>query len=561
MPKSDKDYKRSKKSDKQKANYDINGKFSQKSIRLKEKLMEKYKGGGGGISISSSMCLSFLLVVTLFTNSVNGYQSILKKQSKDFALSYPNPYNDKDGSLCNNYIDGDNSFIPPICDTSKLLSSFQTGGDDVEKITNKIKNLQSNTNIKICDGVDATGDDDTVEVAVVILKRMSHLTPSYIFPSENSDNYDSFILNAGKILAEDIHNNYGVGTSQPKSCISGSSGKDNGILIFLSIYDRVIHISIGGGLTQFLTTRRIQSIVDSAKPHLRKNLIGEGIVTTIDEIDYYLKLGPPSAREKIVGFIGDYWIFAGIFSVIAGVAYNGIKEERNRNDYNKAKHELTKLEKEKAEFLAGQYKCRSCPICLEDFTTKSNMGEEEVSSGSDGKPLMLLRCGHTFDETCFEDYMKSASGGDKCCPICRADLKSGKKKSTSANSYSYEEDSGGSNNANTNSSPPTGAQHRGSSHSHNSSRSYNNFYEPELRFRLNRLNRRYPRFITQRQVNAFSGHKVSSFTTDPHFVNMAPPIPTSSSHGSGGSRSSRSSGSSRSSFGGGSSGGGGGGRW
>ena len=42
--------------------------------------------------------------------------------------------------------------------------------------------------------------------------------------------------------------------------------------------------------------------------------------------------------------------------------------------------------------------------------------------GSDGLPIKLLRCGHVFDETCWNEWVSSGSGNIRRCPICQQDV-------------------------------------------------------------------------------------------------------------------------------------------
>merc|ERR1712124_125232 len=57
---------------------------------------------------------------------------------------------------------------------------------------------------------------------------------------------------------------------------------------------------------------------------------------------------------------------------------------------------------------------KSCPICLEDFSSTTH--------GSDGHPIQLLRCGHVFDKTCYQEWVSSGNGDVTKCPICRIDV-------------------------------------------------------------------------------------------------------------------------------------------
>ena len=69
------------------------------------------------------------------------------------------------------------------------------------------------------------------------------------------------------------------------------------------------------------------------------------------------------------------------------------------------------LKKEKAtETIKKKYKDEKCSICLEEI------------SGD----ISITKCNHIFHYTCLSKYINNCEKTD--CPICRSDLKTGKKK-------------------------------------------------------------------------------------------------------------------------------------
>ena len=160
--------------------------------------------------------------------------------------------------------------------------------------------------------------------------------------------------------------------------------------------------------------------------------------------------------------------------------------------------------------------------------------------GSDGRPLKLLRCGHAFDMTCWEEWIGSGHGDPSKCPICKQDV-------------------GGS-------PPPTPSAPPVESQSHNRQNVGNNNYmmfgqpnyemfELERTFRLGRLSARYPRYVRHSDVERWTQRGYDgSMTNDPTFISNDPDHQSPSGSGSrrpgGGS-----------SFGGGHSSGGRGGSW
>lgn len=470
--------------------------------------------------------LSSLLVATTSVSAVPSV-SFHNQLSTTFASKFPSPLSSP--SLCLPKLSH-----PPsssyICDPDGLLTS-----DGISRVEVAISRMHT-LPIRVCGDQTDPEKPDRVEVAVVLIDAMSHIPLSY-YPSSNADpdETDRYYLRAVKALAEAIHDSYGVGHTDLPSC-PPSSSHSSGLLFLISRFDRTMHISTTSGIDAFLSSSRVTSVINAAKPHFRWDDLASGIVTALEATSAYLEKGPPGFREKYLStIISLSFISAFFYAVIYSQKQSAIR----RKEYNEAKMKLSKLEKEKAEALAGQYKCTSCPICLSDFPPPPS-SPDTPRLGSDNKPVVLLRCGHFFDATCFASFLEAGRNADKC-PICRADIAHGPAGDSSA-----------STSASTSSSNSSSARPRS-----NAPYSYESHYDPELRFRLNNLRRRYPRFISQSQVNNYSSKNTMSFVSDPTFLRSSP---TYSSPSSG--RGSSTSHASQPSFGGGSSsGGGGGGRW
>ena len=182
--------------------------------------------------------------------------------------------------------------------------------------------------------------------------------------------------------------------------------------------------------------------------------------------------------------------------------------------------------------------------------------------GSDGKPIRLLRCGHSFDATCIDKYLATGRNSSKC-PICRADIATSSDEEIKADrlarfrqAFATSSDEDNSSDA---SSDDGRLRHRSNNASLCTPTHYEGYYAPELRFRLQSLSRMHPTYVTQRHINLFSRQDVTRLVSDPSFTrNPPPPSYGSTTQGGGSSHNFESSGS----FGGGhSSGAGGGGRW
>ena len=248
---------------------------------------------------------------------------------------------------------------------------------------------------------------------------------------------------AAEIFATTLHDTWGVGYSTP----AGGTG----ILIFLSINDRVMYISRGGAIAPILTDSRTDRIIETVKPALREAQYGPALEQVIALLSNYLEQGRPQGweywRDEVLLPYGTPFGMALVFGTVAWIA---MKRERDQQRaYAAVSSQLSQLDRAQAQALQGQYQATSCPICLEDFVTietmicqpvtslsPSNETQEEVLDvmgsgtgsettttpcstrtqmekrlvGADGQPLKLLRCGHVFDESCWAEWVSSGTG-------------------------------------------------------------------------------------------------------------------------------------------------------
>ncbi|KAL7574068.1 hypothetical protein ACA910_015646 [Epithemia clementina (nom. ined.)] len=201
-------------------------------------------------------------------------------------------------------------------------------------------------------------------------------------------------------------------------------------------------------------------------------------------------------------------------------------------------------------------------------TTASNSIDADYyeTMGSDGKPVQLLRCGHVFDMTCWEEWVSSGQGQVNKCPICKQDVRGGSAGSSDNNDTT----------ARTRPEPDdenNDVQPRRRPLGYSSSPSSRMMeqrvlrqYNFERQFRLARLGRRFPQYIGSQQIQRWTQSTYNGpLARDPSFVRSDPSMRhhhanniNNSNNRAGGIRSSTFGGSG---FGGGSSGGGRGGRW
>jgi len=360
-------------------------------------------------------------------------------------------------------------------------------------------------------------------------------------------------------FATSLHNKWGIGQEiipiDKDDSTENNSGGGTGVLVFLSVRDRVVFISVGGALGHLLTSGRIDRIIHNAmRPDLKQANYELGLTKGIDAIIELLKKAEePSVFERS----RDKWfntntivVFIWTIFVIGNGAFQRWKRQREQRIYAKAAIRLSELDRARAEALRGTYRrTASCPICLDDFSS--------TVLGSDGHPIQLLRCGHVFDKTCYQEWVSSGCCGDVTkCPMCRADvgfslddipdtLSTGNNiqfRSFAANAGSEDDDDpndGSSTNNNdlqsivTNHDGVTFAfeDDNGNDSTNLTGSSFDrdthmmNLYQRDRNYRLERLSELYPRYITSDAVMRWSSPTFNgSLVRDLSFRNRDPAV-------------------------------------
>lgn len=260
---------------------------------------------------------------------------------------------------------------------------------------------------------------------------------------------EDMVNDAAQIFARTLHDAWW--SESGEDCLQNNNNDPNfcrrpsgeyGILIFLSIQDRVCFISTGSAISSILPWWRLEHIVASMKPDLRRRDYGNALLRAIEYLSAMLEAGPPTMSDRLHDFISRFGVviaFA-MFTFFFG-AWGEYRDRRKRWQYAEARSKLSSVEKEKARLLQKKYKSRSCPICLESFAggSSSNLsaaadlaekgqssddgklvgestplmdgGDDKKPSmrkvdsygiplvGCDGRKIKMLRCGHIFCET------------------------------------------------------------------------------------------------------------------------------------------------------------------
>ena len=305
----------------------------------------------------------------------------------------------------------------------------------------------------------------TVELAVATVRKMN--LPAVL--REGSyyayEDEDDMVNDAAQIFARNLHDAW---WGSDNGSDSGSSGNGAfGILIFLSIQDRVCFIATGSEISAVLPWWRLDHIVASMKPDLRHREYGEALLNAIQDLSSMLEAGAPTITDRMHDFLARFGVVVAFatFTFFFG-AWGEYRDRRKRWRYAEHRSKLSDVEREKARGLQRVYRTRSCPICLEILDhvpdTADDMSEMDVSEveevleeqerldassqegdvlglkrvdsfgiplrGADGKKIKMLRCGHIFCDTCWKSWVHSGYGNPCNCPVCRQDVGKNPKK-------------------------------------------------------------------------------------------------------------------------------------
>lgn len=295
-----------------------------------------------------------------------------------------------------------------------------------------------------------------IELAVATVRKMN--VPAVLRQGTyyTYEDEDDMVNDAAQIFARYLHDHWW--DSQNKN-------RDYAILIFLSVQDRVCFISTGAAISTVLPWWRLEHIVSSMKPDLRRRDYGNALLTAIDDLTNMLLAGPPTLQDRLHDFLARFGVviaFA-VFTFFFG-AWGEYRDRRKRWQFAEARSKLNGIEKEKARLLQRDFRTTACPICLEPFDYGEDLllgnhhDEEEdydhniknnndnkrpdeerklfptataikrVDSfgipilGNDRRKIKLLRCGHIFCESCWKGWVHSGHGNPCICPVCRQDV-------------------------------------------------------------------------------------------------------------------------------------------
>ena len=401
---------------------------------------------------------------------------------------------------------GRNGVESRICDPHHVLEE-----DSANKIEEYIKTVQRDTESG-CGGF---------EIGVAIVNRIDPSWPTKVTPRSK----------ATQAFAMALHDHWRVGSAQCQS----------GILIFISKYDRTIYISTGSGVKHILAKSRIARIIGKTRPHLRRGHFGVAVETAVSAIASELDQDSHSGNlmEMLNRVFG--WLVPG------SIIFLFFWKATTPDDYNTARLHAQRLDRERALARSSTFNQMSCPICLEDFASKSehHFLDEDLSPDPVPTPWYpeLLVCGHKFCCDCLEEWLARTD----TCPICRQKaVRVGSAKGTGTTNNDIEDETKMSS---INESPSHFTEEESPNHARplhrwdqevsvsgsTSIRTFRPYSDDEWAFRVHSLRRLHPTFVTDIMETRWSDPSYSgTLAEDTDFIQNSTSYPSIQGTGSSG---------------------------
>ncbi len=297
------------------------------------------------------------------------------------------------------------------------------------------------------------------EIAVAIAEKMDLTDILKDFAFYTFEDEEDMISDAAMYFASSLHCVWFSELSDERDSAQkkerSSSHSANGILIFLSVADRICYISSGNGIAAVLPWWRLERVVSNIREDMRDGDFFDAILGAVADISRMLDEGPPTNSEKAEDFFGRFGIFLLFSSATFFLALGGeYRDRRKRFETADIESEMNYGERQKARKLQQSFQTLSCPICLEPFGGLKGTEDEDETQiqsesqnmiprvdsfgiplyGSDGEKLKILRCGHAFDTSCWKIWITSGSCTDPgLCPLCRENIATCRKVNVSDN--------------------------------------------------------------------------------------------------------------------------------
>jgi len=353
---------------------------------------------------------------------------------------YPNPKRDQEKCHIKSLLDngslksegGDDNHLL-LCDPDGVLSDteMQNTATILNDFSNRYgKNDAQGRLSSDSDNLDNDALDrihPSIGVALVSTMDLQDILRDFAFYT--FEDVDDMVNDAAQYFANFLHKVWWFNGERNLES-NGPVLEANGILIFISVQDYVCYISAGNGVTAVLPWWRVMRVVERMRENLSRDDYFKAVSGAINDISDFLEQGPPSNSEKAKDFFKRFGPVLFFTSSTIFMAVYGERRDRFRKfDEAERVSAMDAEEEDKAKTLQRQFSCKECPICLEPFKLPDKCEEAQVGSnysdlpllqtGSDGRPLKLLRCGHVFDSECWKSWIISGSGDMNHCPVCR----------------------------------------------------------------------------------------------------------------------------------------------
>jgi len=295
-----------------------------------------------------------------------------------------------------------------VCDPDNLMS--RTGRDQAEAVVRVIAQECRHS----CQGATVG-----YQVAVAVLGHM-----------DRSSITGGSLMEQAQKFSTEVGDRWGV----------GNVGCNDGILLFVSLRDRVAFLRTGRGVREIVTDEVAQVITDRMADHFKEGKVDEGIVggmLLIKEVLSGKDIRPSGGGYALILFALFFvavffwpWAWCVLIGVVTFAAYpfalvldaiTGLwrkyvasppapSEEREK--LRRIQREVEGMAKDK------EYEHKMCPICLEDFATTPPPANE-----ADRTPLLdvgltrQLACFHRFHKECIQRWLEGSPSST--CPLCR----------------------------------------------------------------------------------------------------------------------------------------------
>jgi len=432
---------------------------------------------------------------------------------------------------------------------------------------------------------DLASKGDKGDLSVLIINKM---TSSFLLSQGGFGGGGDSETQAAEKFAMSVHDTWGV----------GSSSKNDGALLFLSLNDRVVYVSRGSGVKGKLQNAVVDGMIANMRPFLRAKEYGTAVeyatLFLVQSLSYDKLEESVSANAKynvlhknanttnlsddnedtplLTWVMIAFFVIFGLYSQCIRGDNTGINNlQRGRGALNRFMTEASQPESSGAV----RFPSTSCPICLEEYPSHAPdqeppvfvpPGDRPVAAAAppapasrDPKRPMALVCGHIFCFECLDAFLKTEQGGK--CPVCR--------QPTSPTAPRDEDGSGGGGEGHARPCAAAGGEEQEQQRERVPDLQRNNAFNLhrrlELQYRLRRLQALYPSVATTETVHSLEAAITSGDRSEIQRVVRARDIEVrneitewqkradAASRGSSGSK--------HKSFGGGRSSGGRGGRW